>query len=375
MSTTSGQGGNAYRDAGVDYAALDAGKRLALNSALATSGFMAKRGGTALDESRGEPAFVFELGGQTLALVLEGLGTKSVIARMVAEQQHANRFRDVAYDAVAAIINDLCCVGARPLVVNAYFATGRPDWCSHEDWYEALVGGWFAACADAGCTWGGGESPALPGLLAVADIELAGSAIGVVPGGRAPLLGRDLAPGNEIVLIASNGLHANGASLARAIASELDAGFATTLPSGESFGEALLKPSYLYSELVESVLDAGIEVTYLSHITGHGLLKLMRPARELTYRVTDLLRVPEVLAFMVERAGMSDDAAYSTFNMGCGFAIYCGEGAGAAVVESARSKGLDAIVAGTVERGAKRVILEPLDVEYGGDELALAPER
>src|SRR5437868_13598938 len=117
---------SAYGAAGVDYEALDAGKRDALTAALATSGLLAEHGGQALDESRGEPAFVFELGGQTLAFVLEGLGTKSLIARQVEQELGLNRFDDVAYDTVAAIVNDLCCVGALPLVVNAYFATGSP---------------------------------------------------------------------------------------------------------------------------------------------------------------------------------------------------------------------------------------------------------
>ena len=70
-----------YREAGVDYDALDAGKRLAMSKALSTSALLAARGGHALDASRGEPAFVFELDGRAFAFVVEGLGTKSIIAR------------------------------------------------------------------------------------------------------------------------------------------------------------------------------------------------------------------------------------------------------------------------------------------------------
>jgi phosphoribosylformylglycinamidine cyclo-ligase len=80
-----------YRDAGVDYETLDAGKRSAiaqaLARALATSPLLAARGGRALDNSRGEPAFAFELDGRTLAFVVEGLGTKSMIARQALEEQ------------------------------------------------------------------------------------------------------------------------------------------------------------------------------------------------------------------------------------------------------------------------------------------------
>src|SRR5207245_6941940 len=141
------------------------------------------------DESRGEPAFVFEAGGQTLAFVVEGLGTKSIIARQLEDELGPSSFEPVAYDAVAAIVNDLCCVGALPLVASAYFATGSSDWYRDPDRAAALVAGWRRACDDAGCTWGGGESPSLPGLLAEADVELEGAGVGAVRAGPAALRG------------------------------------------------------------------------------------------------------------------------------------------------------------------------------------------
>jgi phosphoribosylformylglycinamidine cyclo-ligase len=373
MSSAHKRGDQAYREAGVDYAVLDAGKRLAVSAALESSVQLQQRGGKAVEASRGESAFVFEFGGQTLALVIEGLGTKSIIARAVAEEG-ANHFDAVAYDTVAAIINDLCCVGARPLVVNAYFSTGKPDWFKHSEWYESLVEGWFRACADSGCTWGGGESPSLPDLLAGEEIELAGSAVGVIPDERDPILGQQLSPGDEIVLVASSGLHANGSSLARMIASDLPAGYATRLASGETFGVALLRRSHIYSGLAEAALDAHLPVTYMSHITGHGFLKLMRPPRELTYRITRLLPVPEVLEFLVEVTGMTPKVAYSTLNMGSGFAIYCAPGAGEQVVGLAAKQGMAAVVAGLVESGSRRVLIDPLGVELAGEELRLGPE-
>jgi phosphoribosylformylglycinamidine cyclo-ligase len=375
MADVPEQGTQAYRRAGVDYAVLDASKRHAVGRAITTSDQLAKRGGAVEEASRGESAFVFDApGGVKLATVLEGLGTKSIVARKVAEQLGINRFRDVAYDAVAAIVNDLCCVGAYPLVVNAYFATGKPDWFNNMDWYEELVEGWFQACVFAGYTWGGGESPSLPELVEAKDIELAGSAVGQIPAGREPILGQHLTAGDEIVLVQSSGIHANGSSLARMIADELDDGYATLLPSGITFGEALLRPSHMYSGLVESILDAGLPVKYMSHLTGHGFLKLMRANRDFTYRIDRLLPVPEVLEFLVEKAGMSPRVAYSTFNMGHGFAVYCGEGTGAAVVESAGRKGLSAIVAGRVESGERSVAIEPYGIEYGSEELRLGPE-
>jgi phosphoribosylformylglycinamidine cyclo-ligase len=364
--------GASYRAAGVDYEELDAGKREAMAKALSTSSLLAAHGARALDASRGEPAFVFELDGRTLAFVVEGLGTKSVIARQVLEEQGVNRFAEVAYDTVAAIVNDLCCVGALPLVVNAYFATGASEWYAEAERSAALLEGWRRACTDAGCAWGGGESPSLPGLLDERDIELAGAAVGVLPVDAKPILGEQLAPGDEIVIVSSSGLHANGASLARLIAGRLPGGYATALPDGTSFGEALLAPSLMYVPLIAAALEAQLPVSYLSHITGHGLLKLMRPARELSYRIERLPPVPAVLEFLVEQAGLEPHAAYSTFNMGTGFALYCAPGVGERLLELAGGLGLRAMLAGHVEEGPRQVILEPVGVRFAGDELELS---
>jgi phosphoribosylformylglycinamidine cyclo-ligase len=355
----------------VDYDALDAGKRLAMAKALSTSPLLAARGGCALDASRGEPAFVFELGEQSFAFVVEGLGTKSIIARHVLEEQGIDRFAAVAYDTVAAILNDLCCVGALPLVVNAYFATGASEWYLQEERSASLLEGWRQACVDAGCVWGGGESPSLPGMLAEQDIELAGAAVGAVPQGHSALLGAGLSPGDEIVLVASSGLHANGASLARLIAGRLPDGYATKL-GDTTFGEALLEPSVMYVPLIAALLEADVELTYLSHVTGHGLLKLMRPAKQLTYRIERLPEVPSVLSFLAQQAGLDTEAAYSTFNMGSGYALYCAPGGGEQIVSIAEGLGLGAVLAGRVEEGPREVILEPVGVRFTGDRLELS---
>jgi phosphoribosylformylglycinamidine cyclo-ligase len=366
------ESGVSYRAAGVDYEALDESKRLAIAKALSTSPLLAAHGAHALDASRGEPAFAFELDGRTLAFVVEGLGTKSIVARQVLEEQGIDRFADVAYDAVAAIVNDLCCVGALPLVLNAYFATGSSEWYREGTRASSLLEGWRRACADAGCTWGGGESPSLPGLVDEREIELAGAAVGAVPRGRAPILGQALGPGDEIVLVASSGLHANGASLARLVASRLKDGYATVLGSGRTLGEALLEPSAMYVGLVAELLGQELPLTYMSHITGHGLLKLMRSPKALRYRIRQLGETPEVLAFLVAEAGLDTKAVYSTFNMGAGYALYCAAGAGARVVEVAAALGLEAWIAGGVEEGPREVVLEPLGVTFDGSELELS---
>lgn len=360
-----------YRQAGVDYEVLDAAKRVAMDAARATSDRLSEHGGHAVDESRGEPAFVFTLGSERFAFVLECLGTKSVLARQHQEQTGVDRFHDIGVDSVAAIVNDLCCVGALPLVVNAYFATGHPDWYADEGRFASLVAGWREACERSGATWGGGESPSLHGLISESDVEIAGSAVGRIPDGVELILGADLAPGDEIVLLASTGLHANGASLVRKLGAELPDGLQTKLASGATLGEAALAASAIYVPVVAALLRERVPVTYLSHMTGHGLRKLMRADRELTYRISTLPDVPEVFDLMTDLLGMSPYDAYGTFNMGAGFAVYCRKGAGSDVAAAAGEAGIGALVAGAVEKGARRVMIEPLDVVYSSETLTL----
>lgn len=360
----------AYRSAGVDYDLLDAGKREAIAAALATSALAARHGAEAVDASRGEPAFVLRLGQTQLAMVMECLGTKSAVAREYQELTSVDRFEWTGYDTVAAIVNDLCSVGARPLLVSAYFATGSPAWYAAPGRFSSLVRGWQRACQDAGAVWGGGESPMLSGLVGAAEIDLAGSAVGLIPPGHDALLGERLAAGDEIVLIASTGLHANGASLARQAASRAG-GLAVRLPDGRTLGDALLMPSAIYARLLDRLYQAQVPVSYLCHVTGHGLRKLMRADRELSYRVTSLPPVPAVLEFLVDVLGLSAAQAYGTFNMGAGFAVFCRPGQGDRVVAAARDTGHAAWVSGTVAAGPRQVILEPAGVVFGSDQLRL----
>jgi phosphoribosylformylglycinamidine cyclo-ligase len=103
------------------------------------------------------------------------------------------------------------------------------------------------------------------------------------------------------------------------------------------------------------------------------MLKLMRPRRELTYRIATLPPVPEVHQLLVTHTGMTPAEAYATFNMGAGFAVYCGRGAAAEVVGLAGQLGLAAHRAGDVEAGPRRVLLSELDVVYEGERLDLGP--
>ncbi len=362
--------GNKYREAGVDYDVLDRAKRETLALAKQTAAYPNYLGATVDESSFGESASLVDLAGQKLGFVIECLGTKSMIAKSYFDMGGEDRFFDIAYDAVAAVVNDLICVGALPIMVNAYFATGSADFYL-QPYAMSLAKGWQAACSDSGAAWGGGESPTLAGLVEKDGVELAGSAVGKVPDGVLPLSGSRLEPGDEIVILYSSGMHTNGASLARKIASNLDHSYLTPLPSGTAFGAALLEKSIIYVDSVRDLMTKENILHYASHITGHGIRKIMRADRELTYRLHKLPPVPEVLEFMAGLESMSDFDAYATLNMGSGFALYVKAGMGEKVCETAASHGKSAIVAGVVEEGPKRIIVEPLGLTYDEKELLI----
>ncbi|MFJ2116068.1 AIR synthase-related protein [Streptomyces sp. NPDC087850] len=361
-----------YEKAGVDYSVLDRVKRAAVERAAATAGLLNSSGAWEFAGSRGATAYVFEVGGLTLATVTEGLGTKSVIAEQFLDVSGESRFADLAVDAVASIVNDVVSVGANPLVITAYFATGDAAWYNDERKSLELLAGWQRACEQSGATWGGGESPALPGLLTGAGIELGGNALALVPPERRPVLGDEVQPGDRIVVLPSSGLHTNGASLARHVCAGLTDGLMTALPSGRTLGAALLDPSVLYPAFVRALLDSPVEPHFLNPITGHGLLKMMRPAADVRYVIDVLPDVPEVLDFLASSSGMSPSEAYSTLNMGFGYVAVVPAADANRTVDIARGAGYEAFVAGEVVAGDKSVIVPSLGIEYGGGELQIS---
>ncbi|MGH3867157.1 MAG: AIR synthase-related protein [Pseudonocardiaceae bacterium] len=358
-----------YRRSGVDYTILDRVKRAAVEWASATSPLLERSGGKEFSGCRGTTAYVFELGSVTLAMVVEGLGTKSIIAEDYLIQSGKSRFADIAVDAVAAIVNDVISVGANPVVVTAYFATGDAAWHTDERKSLELLAGWQRACELSGATWGGGESPALPGLVTGAGIELAGSALAVVPADRRPVFGDDIRVGDRIVVLPSSGLHTNGASLARRVAAGLPSGLLTPLPSGRTFGAALLDPSVLYPGFVRALLESPVHPHFLNPITGHGLLKIMRAPAAVRYVLDVVPEVPEVLDFLTRQTQLSAAEAYATLNMGLGYVAVVSAEDADRTVKIAEQAGYPAFVAGEVVAGERAVSVPSLGIEYRSDEL------
>ena len=371
----SGPGTLSYEQAGVNYDLIDPLKVSAQRAAAATAGHLATHGFTEVKASRGESAYVVDVGPFYIASIVECLGSKALVADEMATLTGRSWYEGIAQDTIAMAVNDLITVGATPLVVQAYWAAGGSDWFSDAARAQALVAGWKKACDTCQVAWGGGETPALAGIVEGGRIDLAASCTGLINPKERLSVGDRLAAGDLIVLLDSSGIHANGLSLARKLLERLPGGWLTEIDPvnhpGLSYGEALLAPTVLYSPVTEALWTAGIVPHYCANITGHGWRKLLRHPGAFTYRLHTVPPVPPVLQFIQRHAQQDDREAYGTLNMGAGFALFVAAADAERTVQIAQGLGIGARLAGVVEAGGKQVLIEPLGIRFGDDDLQL----
>lgn len=360
-----------YEQAGVNYDLIDPLKVSAQRAAAATAVQLAGHGFNEVAASRGESAYVVDVGPFYIASIVECLGSKALVADEMATLTGKSWYAGIAQDTIAMAVNDLITVGATPLVVQAYWAAGGSDWFGDAARAQALVAGWKAACETCGVAWGGGETPALAGIVEGGRIDLAASCTGLINPKQRLSVGDKLAAGDAIVLLDSSGIHANGLSLARKLVERLPQGWLTEVAPGLSYGEALLAPTVLYSPVTEALWKAGIVPHYNANITGHGWRKLLRHPGRFTYRIHTVPPVPPVLAFIQAHAQQDDREAYSTLNMGAGFALFVAADDAQRTMAIAQGLGIGARVAGRVEDGDKQLLIEPLGLRFGDDALQL----
>ena len=364
-----------YEQAGVNYDLIDPLKVSAQRAAAATAGHLAAHGFSEVKASRGESAYVVDVGPFYIASIVECLGSKALVADEMAALTGRSWYEGIAQDTIAMAVNDLITVGATPLVVQAYWAAGGSDWFSDAARAQALVAGWKKACDTCQVAWGGGETPALAGIVEGGRIDLAASCTGLINPKQRLSVGDRLAVGDVIVLLDSSGIHANGLSLARKLLERLPGGWLTEIDPvnhpGLSYGEALLAPTVLYSPVTEALWAAGIVPHYCANITGHGWRKLLRHPGGFTYRIHTVPPVPPVLQFIQRHAQHDDREAYGTLNMGAGFALFMAAADAERTVQIAQGLGIGARLAGVVEAGDKQVLIEPLGIRFGDDELQL----
>jgi phosphoribosylformylglycinamidine cyclo-ligase len=359
-----------YEQSGVRYDALDAFKRACQREAATTVDQLAQHGLREPANIRGESAYLLESDDSYLAHVEEGLGTKNLVADAMLDRTGVSYYRNCGIDTVATIVNDLITTGALPISVAMHAAVGDSSWFDNQQRAADLARGFADGCAQAGAVWGGGETPALKGIIDPKTIALAGSAIGRIEPKQLRIVG-DVRDGDAIVLLKSTGVHTNGLTLCRAIADKLSDGYLAKLPGGQSYGEALLAASAIYVNFIARCQGAGLRLHYAAHITGHGWRKLMRLNEPFVYRMTDVGQPPEIFAFLQKRGPVDQREMYATFNMGAGFAVYVDPADAARCIEIARESGDEAWIGGTVVKDGSRKAVEitPLGITFEAETL------
>src|ERR1051326_541844 len=209
-----------YDQSGVRYDALDAFKRLCQHAAATTVPALATHHLKEPPSIRGESAYLLETNDSYLAHVEEGLGTKNLVADAMLKLTGQSYYANIGLDTVATIVNDLITTGALPISVAMHAAVGDSSWFENQQRSQDLINGFAQGCRQSNSVWGGGETPALKDIINPETIVLAGSAIGQIKPKSRRITG-NVQDGDAIILLASSGVHTNGLTLCRALASHL----------------------------------------------------------------------------------------------------------------------------------------------------------
>ncbi len=368
-----------YKDTGVDYDPMDFFKREAQNAAKKTAHYLERFGYKEVEWSRGESCYLYEESDKYRGRVNEGLGTKNLVADAMYRLTGKSYYDHVAQDTIAMIVNDMITLGCLPLTIDMHVAAGSSEWFKDHQRCHDLICGWKHGCALAQCTWAGGETPTLKGMVESSTVILSGSADGEIkPKDR--VIKPAIQHGDAIVMIASSGIHANGLTMAREIAKKLSDdpqkmdGYLKLLPSGQTYGEALLNPTHIYERFMANCLNYNLPIHYAVNITGHGCRKLMRAVEPFVYVIEDIGTPHEVFTFMQEHGPITDEEAYGNFNMGAGFALYVPEANVRHAIDLALACGMLAWRAGHIEKrgNEKKVVIVPKGgLEFSAETLAV----
>jgi phosphoribosylformylglycinamidine cyclo-ligase len=244
----------------------------------------------------------------------DGVGTKLELA-----QAHG-RHHEVGLDLVAMCVNDVITSGAEPLFFLDYIATGRLSPEAMAEVVEGIADG----CRQSGCALLGGETAEMPGFYAPGRYDLAGFCVAVVEA-EAIIDGRNVAAGDRIVAVASSGVHSNGFSLVRRILTDSGIDPTARLPGEQgSVIDALLRPTRLYGSLVKALIQQGVPVHGMAHITGGGLPEnLPRCLPSHLHGAIDQLswERPPLFQWLQNLGQIPEADIWNTFNMGVGFCL------------------------------------------------------
>ncbi|WP_417090019.1 phosphoribosylformylglycinamidine cyclo-ligase [Eubacterium maltosivorans] len=280
----------------------------------------------------------------------DGVGTKLMIAFMM------DKHDTIGIDAVAMCVNDILCQGAKPLFFLDYIACGK----NYPEKIAQIVSGVAEGCVQGGMALIGGETAEMPDMYSLDDYDLAGFAVGVVEKDEI-ITGQSIAEGDVLVGLPSSGVHSNGFSLVRKLLfKDLKMDIHTKVDElGGTLGEALLTPTRIYVKAVENLLKP-YGVKGMSHVTGGGFyenIPRMIPDGLCAKVDTAAIETLPIFKFIQEAGNITDEAMYSTFNMGIGLVSALPADQADGFVQALKDKGEKPVVLGEVVRGDEKIIL------------------
>jgi len=313
-------------------------------------------------------ANVIEVGGTGIALTTDGVGTKILVAQMM------GKFDTVGIDCVAMNVNDLICVGAKPLAMLDYLAVED----SNPELFDEIGKGLYEGAEKANISIPGGEialvKEMLKGKREGFGFDLVGMGIGQVDPDKI-IVGEKVEAGDVLIGIESNGIHSNGLTLARKVIFE-KMGLKVTHATeelGRTIGEELLRPTHIYVKEILEILESGVNVKALAHITGDGFLNLNRIKANRGFVIENLPEVPPIFKFIQENGGVPEEEMFETYNMGIGFCACVSETDVSRTLSIIEKHGKKAWILGHAFNDTeKRVIIKEKDLIGKGKEFKQA---
>ena len=278
----------------------------------------------------------------------DGVGTKLKLAVIL------DRHDTIGIDLVAMCVNDVLVLGAEPLYFLDYFATGRLS----PEHAQSVIAGIATGCEAAGAALIGGETAEMPGMYSPGDYDLAGFCVGVVEKDQI-IDGSHIRAGDQVLGLASSGLHSNGYSLARAVLERSSAALDQSI--GETtLGEALLAPTRIYVRPILALLKA-VPIHGIAHITGGGLpgnIPRILPGNcDCRIDATAWPR-PEIFQWLQSEGSIDDTEMLRTFNCGIGLVIIVSSDTAAQAHEMLEASGETVYRLGEVQAGSRGIVFD-----------------
>ncbi|RZV08178.1 phosphoribosylformylglycinamidine cyclo-ligase [Natrinema hispanicum] len=252
-----------------------------------------------------EYAGLIDIGDRYLALATDGVGTKLMVAEAIED------FSTIGIDCIAMNVNDLVAAGVEPVAFVDYLAIDEPD----DDLTNEIGEGLAVGLEESGMTLLGGETAVMPDVIK--GFDLAGTCAGLA--GKDEIFAGEAEVGDALVGFPSNGIHSNGLTLARkAVTRNHEYTDTFPLDPERTIGEELLRPTRIYTELLEPMREYGVRAA--AHVTGGGWTNLLRMGDH-EYVIDDPLPAQPIFEFIQEEGNVTDTEMHRTFNMGTGFVV------------------------------------------------------